>query len=246
MRSACVCIAIVTLAASSAWSQGNPIGAAAPQAPIGPPQAPIGHRQPTVKDLPPDVARDEKPVDGSRGEPQPESVSPRGKNVRARADGPSRGQNVRASAGGPPPLNVGPSCDAASRGAVILGRDKKACLADETTAQDTLKQNWSEYATAYKSECIGMVTTGGGPVALSCCPASRSCETRATSAIQIQSRAMTARSARVAAGANSAVPRVDFTCPRDRPALVADRRGDLARAAPTESRPLADGTCAAM
>jgi len=29
MRSACVCIAIVTLAASSAWPQGNPIGAAA-------------------------------------------------------------------------------------------------------------------------------------------------------------------------------------------------------------------------
>ena len=119
MRSACVCFAIVTLAASSAWSQGNPIGAAAPQAPIGQPQAPIGHRQPTVKDLPPDVARDEKPVDGSRGEPQPESVSPRGKNVR-RADGPSRGQNVRARAGGPPTLDVGPSCDAASRGAVIL------------------------------------------------------------------------------------------------------------------------------
>ena len=141
MRSACVCIAIVTLAASSAWSQENPIGAAAPQ-------APIGHRQPTVKDLPPDVARDEKPVDGSRGEPPPESVSP-------------RGQNVRASAGGPPPLNVGPSCDAASRGAVILGRDKKACLADETTAQDTLRQNWSKYAAADKSECIGMVTTGG-------------------------------------------------------------------------------------
>src|SRR6516162_4931155 len=154
MRSACICIAIVTLAASSAWPQGNPIGAASPQ-------APIGHRQPTVKDLPPDVARDEKPVDASRGEQLPESVSPRGKNVRARADGPSRGQNVRASAGGPPPLNVGPSCDAASRGAVILGRDKKACLADETTAQDTLKQNWSKYAAADKSECIGMVTTGG-------------------------------------------------------------------------------------
>ena len=161
MRSACVCIAIVTLAASSAWSQGNPIGAAAPQAPIGQPQAPIGHRQPTVKDLPPDVARDEKPVDGSRGEPQPESVSPRGKNVRARADGPSRGQNVRVRAGGPPTLNVDPSCEAAAMGSVVLGRDKKACLGDETTAQDTLRQNWSKYAAADKSECIGMVTTGG-------------------------------------------------------------------------------------
>jgi hypothetical protein len=46
-------------------------------------------------------------------------------------------------------------------GAVVLGRDKKACLADETTAQDTLKQNWSRYAATDKSECIGMVTTGG-------------------------------------------------------------------------------------
>jgi hypothetical protein len=47
------------------------------------------------------------------------------------------------------------------RGAVILGRDKKACLGDETTAQDTLRQNWSKYAAADKTECIGMVTTGG-------------------------------------------------------------------------------------
>jgi hypothetical protein len=47
------------------------------------------------------------------------------------------------------------------RGAVILGRDKKACLGDETAAQDTLRQNWSKYAAADKSECIGMVTTGG-------------------------------------------------------------------------------------
>ena len=46
-------------------------------------------------------------------------------------------------------------------GSVVLGRDKKACLADETTAQDTLRQNWSKYAAADKTECIGMVTTGG-------------------------------------------------------------------------------------
>ena len=46
-------------------------------------------------------------------------------------------------------------------GSVVLGRDKKACLGDETTAQDTLRQNWSKYAAADKSECIGIVTTGG-------------------------------------------------------------------------------------
>ena len=154
MRSAYVCIAIVALAASSAWSQGNPVGAASPQ-------APIGHRQPSVKDLPPDVARDEQPAGGSRGEQQPESASPGGRNARARAGGPPRGRNVRARAGGPPTLNVDPSCVAAGMGSVVLGRNKKACLADETTAQDTLKQNWSKYAGSDKSECIGMVTTGG-------------------------------------------------------------------------------------
>jgi hypothetical protein len=30
-----------------------------------------------------------------------------------------------------------------------------------TTAQDTLRQNWPKYASADKSDCIGMVTTGG-------------------------------------------------------------------------------------
>ena len=142
MRSVYVCIAMVTLTASSAWSQGNPVGAA-------PPQAPIGHRQPTAKDAPPDVARgQEQPADVSPGEQQPESA-------------PTRKQNARAGAGGLPTLDVGPSCDAAGRGAVTLGRDKKACLGDEATAQDTLKQNWPKYAAADKSDCIGMVTTGG-------------------------------------------------------------------------------------
>ena len=60
-------------------------------------------------------------------------------------------------------LEVGPSCEAAAQGSVILGRDKKACLGDETTAQDTLKQNWSKYAASDKNDCVGMVTTGGPP-----------------------------------------------------------------------------------
>ena len=112
MRSAFVCIGIVTLAPSSAWSQGIPVGAAAPQ-------APIGHRQPTVKDLPPDVARgQEQPADVARGEQQPESA-------------PSRGRNAQARAGGLPMLDVGRSCEAAGTGATVLGRDKKACLGDE-------------------------------------------------------------------------------------------------------------------
>jgi hypothetical protein len=38
---------------------------------------------------------------------------------------------------------------------------RSACLADETAAQDTLKQNWSKYSATDKTRCVGMVTTGG-------------------------------------------------------------------------------------
>jgi hypothetical protein len=62
---------------------------------------------------------------------------------------------------GPPKLRVETSCEAAGRGAVMLGRNKEACLADETTAQDTLKQNWSKYSATDKTQCVGMATTGG-------------------------------------------------------------------------------------
>jgi hypothetical protein len=65
------------------------------------------------------------------------------------------------SGGGPPKLNVETSCEAAGRGAVMLGRNKEACLADETAAQDTLKQNWSKYSAADKTQCVGMAQTGG-------------------------------------------------------------------------------------
>ena len=44
---------------------------------------------------------------------------------------------------------------------MVLGRDKEACLADETTAQDTLKQNSSKYSATDKSQCVGMAKTGG-------------------------------------------------------------------------------------
>jgi hypothetical protein len=70
-------------------------------------------------------------------------------------------QIARVRAGGPPTLQVGPSCEAAGRGAIVLGRNKEACLADETTAQDSLNQNWSKYVASDKSDCLGMVTTGG-------------------------------------------------------------------------------------
>jgi hypothetical protein len=47
------------------------------------------------------------------------------------------------------------------RGGVVLGRNKEACLADETDAQNTLKENWSKYPATDKTICSGMTSTGG-------------------------------------------------------------------------------------
>jgi hypothetical protein len=61
----------------------------------------------------------------------------------------------------PPKLNVAPSCEAAARGSVVIGRDKAACMGDENAALAVLKQNWSKYASVDKTQCIGNVQTGG-------------------------------------------------------------------------------------
>jgi hypothetical protein len=141
MRLAAIGVAMLAFAASGALAQDKP---AEPQAPppatngVAPP-APIGHRQPTLRDLPPDVAKEERPSSGSSSRV----------NV-----GPGR-------SGGPPQLEVRTNCKAAARGAVVLGRDENACLADESAARDTLKQNWGNYSATDKSQCVGMNETGG-------------------------------------------------------------------------------------
>ena len=65
------------------------------------------------------------------------------------------------AADSPPKLNVVPSCNAAARGAISVGRDRDACLADERTAEGVLMQNWSKYDAADKVQCVGNVKTGG-------------------------------------------------------------------------------------
>jgi len=66
-----------------------------------------------------------------------------------------------AVADSPPKLNVGPSCDAAARAAVSLGRNTEMCMGDERAAQDQLTNNWSQYSRAHKTQCVGMTTRGG-------------------------------------------------------------------------------------
>jgi hypothetical protein len=66
-----------------------------------------------------------------------------------------------AVADSPPRLNVGPSCDAAARAAISLGRTSEMCMGDELAAQDQLTNNWSQYSRTHKTQCVGMNTAGG-------------------------------------------------------------------------------------
>ena len=70
-------------------------------------------------------------------------------------------QIMSALADSPPKLNVGPSCDAAAKGAISIGRDKAACMGDEAAAQEMLAKNWSQYSGAHETQCVGMTTRSG-------------------------------------------------------------------------------------
>jgi hypothetical protein len=60
-----------------------------------------------------------------------------------------------------PTLQIGPSCEAAGRGTVVLGRSKESCIADETAARDALQKSWSKYSATDKQQCLGMEKAGG-------------------------------------------------------------------------------------
>jgi hypothetical protein len=158
VRCAAICFVFLVFTVQGVSAQGMP------PLPGGRMQAPIGHRQPTPGDLPPDVRKEEEP-NAPQSQPQPQSQAQPPTQSQAQPSTKSRSRSRQASAkgggGGPPVLQVGPSCEAAGRGAVVLGRNKEACLADENAALSTLKQNWSKYAASDKTLCMGMVSTGG-------------------------------------------------------------------------------------
>jgi hypothetical protein len=151
VRHAMICFVFLAITTEGAVAQGAP-PLSGPQTPPlgGVPQAPVGHRQPTPADLPPAVQKEEQPT--PLGNPQPQSEAQQPKKSRSQ----SRQASVKGGGAAPPVLQVGPSCEAAGRGAVLLGRNKEACLADENQALNTLKQNWSKYAAGDKTLCIGM------------------------------------------------------------------------------------------
>jgi len=62
----------------------------------------------------------------------------------------------------PPQLDVQSSCKAvASRG--LNGRTREACMDEETSAQNTLRDKWKQFSAAQRSRCSGLVQTGGPP-----------------------------------------------------------------------------------
>jgi hypothetical protein len=183
MRRAILRVALITLLAGSASAQGGmtATGTQTPGAlnlpgtttsqgtttspgtglglPSGVPQAPVGHRQPTATDVP--------ALKSSTSTTPDQTITPTTPASAATTPStPARGRSAQTrggagGGGGPPILQVVTSCEAAGRGAVVLGRNKEACLADETAAQDTLKQNWAKYAANDKTQCVGMTKTGG-------------------------------------------------------------------------------------
>jgi hypothetical protein len=140
-----------TTSPGATTSPGTGLGTALPS---GVPQAPVGHRQPTATDVPA-LKPPTSTTSDRTTRPTIPAITP-STSARERS-APSRG----SGAGGPPMLQVGTSCEAAGHGAVVLGRNKEACLADETAAQDTLRQNWAKYAANDKTQCVGMTKTGG-------------------------------------------------------------------------------------
>jgi hypothetical protein len=156
-----ISLVFLAFAAQAAVAQSvSPLGTPAPSV-GGVPQAPVGHRQPTPADLPPAVQKEEQPNPLGNSQPQTQSQSQPETPSRPQSRSQPRIVQGRGGGGGPPTLQVGPSCEAAGRGAVVLGRNKEACLADENAALSTLKQNWAKYAANDKTLCIGMESTGG-------------------------------------------------------------------------------------
>ena len=66
-----------------------------------------------------------------------------------------------AMADDPPKLDVTTTCNAAAQFAMVIGRDRDACLQDEREAESTLAQNWSRYNADDKTQCVGTERTGG-------------------------------------------------------------------------------------
>jgi hypothetical protein len=61
-----------------------------------------------------------------------------------------------------PKFDVERTCRSAAA-AGLPGRDSAECQRDEQDARSKLEKDWSQYSAAQRSECDGLVKTGGAP-----------------------------------------------------------------------------------
>lgn len=73
------------------------------------------------------------------------------------------GAQAASAADEVPNFNVVPSCRAAANAAVTASRDQNSCEADERTALDKLKQEWSQYNADQRGHCVRLSSLGGSP-----------------------------------------------------------------------------------
>jgi hypothetical protein len=62
-----------------------------------------------------------------------------------------------------PDFNVTPSCRASTQASGMANRDESSCKKDEASARDKLTQDWAQYSSAQKAECVRLTTLGGPP-----------------------------------------------------------------------------------
>jgi hypothetical protein len=62
-----------------------------------------------------------------------------------------------------PKFDVERTCRAAVGEAGVPGGDSAECQRDEQDARSKLGKDWSQYSASQRSQCDGLVTTGGAP-----------------------------------------------------------------------------------
>jgi hypothetical protein len=62
-----------------------------------------------------------------------------------------------------PKFDVERTCRPTAARADLPGRDSAACQRDEQGARSTLQKDWTQYSSAQRSRCTGLVTVGGAP-----------------------------------------------------------------------------------
>lgn len=109
------------------------------------PQAPTGHRQPT--------ATDTGKIDPSK---KNDAATKADKAMDRALTNICRGCSPQVAVGNVPRYDVAVTC----RGA---GRDKDTCPREEQEARNLLNQQWSQFTTAGRSNCIQTAAIGGRP-----------------------------------------------------------------------------------